>query len=276
MWELPGGMAQLPEALAQAVRDLGGGIELHHRLSGVELGATAVVPSTLRFETKNGGHRSITASRVILALPPGALARVEGLADRAEFRSLAAELAPQRAVTTALIYRDAWWRTAGVAAGYSVTDQPARHIRHYGSEAWRKPGPGALLSYSDGGFADFWTKLADGGGGFGWIGPEHPIVRELHRQAAAMFEARRDVQPTPPAAGFSHDWANDLSGAAFHLWQAGSEPERTTVEALDPLPGRPLHICGEAWSTRQGWMEGALETVAMLLECLPEKQAAPR
>ena len=32
-----------------------------------------------------------------------------------------------------------------------------------------------------------------------------------------------------------------------------------------PLPGTDLHIVGEAWSTDQGWIEGALQTVEALL-----------
>jgi hypothetical protein len=36
--------------------------------------------------------------------------------------------------------------------------------------------------------------------------------------------------------------------------------------ALRPFPDRAFHICGEAWSPRQGWIEGALETVDAVLE----------
>lgn len=33
-----------------------------------------------------------------------------------------------------------------------------------------------------------------------------------------------------------------------------------------PIPDISLHVCGEAWSTQQGWVEGALETADAVLE----------
>ena len=42
-----------------------------------------------------------------------------------------------------------------------------------------------------------------------------------------------------------------------------------------PLPGTDLHIVGEAWSTDQGSVEGALQTVeALLVEVLKLAQPA--
>lgn len=266
MSELPAGMAQLPESLAQAILDWGGKIELRHRLAAIDLDAAPSGPIGLHFETAGSARRTVTADRVVLALPPAGIAGVEGLADRPEFRTLMATLAPQRATTTALVYREAWWRPAGLAAGYSVTDMPARHIRHHGTEPWREPGPGALVSYSDGDNADFWNTLSGRMADTGWIGPEHPIAQELHRQVSEMFEAKLGLDLPLPTGAFSHNWTGGFSGAAFHLWSAGSSPELAMTDALDPLHGLPLHVCGEAWSMRQGWIEGALETVDMLFK----------
>ena len=33
-----------------------------------------------------------------------------------------------------------------------------------------------------------------------------------------------------------------------------------------PISGTNLYSCGEAWSTHQGWVEGALETSDNILE----------
>jgi monoamine oxidase len=32
------------------------------------------------------------------------------------------------------------------------------------------------------------------------------------------------------------------------------------------LPQRPLHVCGEAWSEAQGWVEGALAMTEAMLQ----------
>lgn len=266
MFELPDGMARLPDALAHAIGELGGRIELHHRLAAVDLGTESAGPVGLHFETAGGAPRKMTAGRVILALPPAGIARIDGLAARPELRSLMAALVPQRAVTTALVYPEAWWQPTGLASGYSVTDMPARHVRHYGSEPWREKGLGALMSYSDGDHADVWGKLSGNKSGDAWVEPQDPIAQELHQQAAAMFETKLGRRLPPPIGAFTHSWTGDFSGGAFHLWAAGSKPEQALSDALTPLPGLPLHICGEAWSMRQGWIEGALETVDTLLE----------
>jgi monoamine oxidase len=33
-----------------------------------------------------------------------------------------------------------------------------------------------------------------------------------------------------------------------------------------PIDNAPVYICGEAWSTQQGWVEGALQTADHVLE----------
>jgi hypothetical protein len=35
---------------------------------------------------------------------------------------------------------------------------------------------------------------------------------------------------------------------------------------LRPINGKPVYICGEAYSNAQGWVEGALESADLMLE----------
>jgi phytoene dehydrogenase-like protein len=136
MAELPEGMAALPKKLASAIEDLGGQVELSHRLSAVELPASEADSIVLRFETGAGGP-SVTADRLVLALPAAAVGRVEGLGGRSEIEALRSALMPQEAVATALVYEEPWWRRIGIGSGASTTDLPARHLRHHGAEPWR-------------------------------------------------------------------------------------------------------------------------------------------
>lgn len=263
MSELEGGMATLPEALSRAVERHGARITFRHRLAALEFLGEGD-PIALSFETEHG-HLSLSAGRVVLAMPAGAVARVDGLAERPEIHALLSALTPQSAVTTALVYTQPWWREMGIRGGASTTDLPARHLRHHGGEQWRGSHAGALVSYSDGGSGQFWRGLGDGATTSGWISEDHPVALELHSQALKMFGPKMQKALPQPVAAFTQNWDEAAAGAAFHMWSIGSSPVDVMRRALCPVPTQKLHICGEAWSPRQGWIEGALESVDMML-----------
>jgi len=264
MSELEGGMAGLPEALARVIDSFGARTAIGHRLAAVKFSNDGG-PISLSFETERGRF-SLSAGRVVLAMPAGAVAGVDGLAERPEIQELLSALAPQNAVTTALVYTQPWWREMGIRGGASTTDLPVRHLRHHGGEEWRESHAGALVSYSDGGSAEFWRGLGDGATTSGWIGADHPVVCELHSQAQMMFGRKFQKTLPEPVAAFTEDWSEAASGAAFHMWSKGSNPAHVMHSTLCPVPAQKLNICGEAWSQRQGWIEGALESVDMMLE----------
>ncbi len=267
IYEFPGGMAVLSQALAAAIGASGGSIASAHRLVDIRLPDSGGTPITLGFETA-AGRRTLRAGRLILALPPAAIAAIAPLAGRPEIAALRAAVMPQEAVTTALYYADAWWRRFGIVGADSTTDLPLRHVRHHGMETWRRDAArtGVLVSYSDGGNADFWRRLSDGKEPPGWLGPDFPLVAELHRQVERIFGPRLEGTVPAPESGLVRFWSEAGAGAAFHLWAAGSRPESMAQVALQPIAGLNLHVCGEAWSLRQGWIEGALETVDCLIE----------
>jgi hypothetical protein len=62
----------------------------------------------------------------------------------------------------------------------------------------------------------------------------------------------------------SHPWE---TGATY--WLPGSyDPVQESLAACQPLPSAfpSLWLCGESWSTRQAWVEGALEHTALCLQ----------
>jgi len=264
MAELEGGMAMLPNALYGEIDRLGGRIVFRHRLAAVRFPGKSG-PIALTFTT-GGSPSSLTAGRVVLAMPAASVARVEGLAERPETQALLSALAPQNAVTTAVLYAKPWWRQIGILGGSSTTDLPARHLRHDGGETWRRSDAGALVSYSDGGSAEHWRALGGAAPVSGRIDAEHPIAAELHRQAEAIYGPKMQEALPQPIAAFTQDWNEVGAGAAFHMWSKGSTPADAMHRALRPVDDQKLHICGEAWSPRQGWIEGAVESVDMMIE----------
>jgi hypothetical protein len=68
------------------------------------------------------------------------------------------------------------------------------------------------------------------------------------------------------------DWSREPFEAGCHIWKAGVKVE----EAIDELAGfslsgkssdnKNLHICGEAYSDFQGFIEGGLRTALRVIE----------
>ena len=63
----------------------------------------------------------------------------------------------------------------------------------------------------------------------------------------------------------AHPWN---SGCSY--WLPGVySVEEASIEAHTPIPGKNVYICGESFSLRQTWMEGALEHAESLLKNIP-------
>ena len=63
----------------------------------------------------------------------------------------------------------------------------------------------------------------------------------------------------------AHPWN---SGCSY--WLPGVyDVEKASIEAHTPFPGKNVYICGESFSLRQTWMEGALEHAESLLKNFP-------
>jgi monoamine oxidase len=84
------------------------------------------------------------------------------------------------------------------------------------------------------------------------------------------------------AAGM-RDWGLKPFGGACHAWRSGSQSRivrkyLSSISLLGSGPG-PIHICGEAYSDYQGFIEGALRSAKEALIALPfkitEKQLLP-
>ena len=53
---------------------------------------------------------------------------------------------------------------------------------------------------------------------------------------------------------------------AYHFWQTHAKSWEVMPRIRRPVAGANLYLCGEAWSTAQGWILGALNTAERLLE----------
>ena len=122
---------------------------------------------------------------------------------------------------------------------------------------------------SDGAASEYWRGLAASSQldeqGFSVLPLDTPFVGEAHRQIAlTLAGGGSEVLPSPIAACFQ-DWGAPAFGGALHFWLPGIDQDDVREHLRQPVPGVGLHLCGEAWSDDQGWVDGALRNVETLL-----------
>jgi monoamine oxidase len=101
------------------------------------------------------------------------------------------------------------------------------------------------------------------------------MVRDAVRQLATMHGV--DV-PDPLSAAFVH-WGDDPYGGGYHFWNTHLRSWEVMPRIRRPSRDANVFLCGEAFSAKQGWVEGAINTAEMTLETyfgLPRPGWAPR
>jgi lysine 2-monooxygenase len=211
---------------------------------------------------------------------------------------------PQPGFKIFAAYRRPWWTIArGVTAGRSVTDLPLRQCYYWvtGDDPAADPNthqrngnPNSILmaSYNDGSSVEFWAGLArqpqryqpphhacppgialpSGDDLRGSIAPA-PLVAEMQRQlreshgvAELSGPDNASVPFIPPYVAVFKDWSQEPFGGGWHFWKIGANSRLVMRRMQRPLQDVRLYVCGEAWSTQQGWVEGALQTADAVLE----------
>lgn len=205
-----------------------------------------------------------------------------------------------------IAYPEAWWEKKGVSKGRSITDNPVRQCYYWGQEKGSVDNPGnknaILMVYNDAKSSDFWGGLRHRPLGpndtitnfsnklfqrvampfakdiekqkkqdkklyKNW--EHHPapkdMVHEMHRQLLIMHGIKEKDAPAPLEAAFM-DWGDDPYGGAVHFWNPGYNSTEVMHEIVKPVDDFHCYICGEAYSTTQTWVEGALQTAELVLK----------
>lgn len=283
------GFQEVPLRLAQAFTDKGGQIIHHATLQRFDYDEERGV-NVLVFADGS----EVLARTLILAMPRRSLELIEPsgtvLGDPV-VRSLLASVTPQPLFKLFCAYRYPWWLAAGVDKGRTVTDLPIRQTYY-----WPTPDGGVqsggrsllMASYDDGFNIDFWSGyrpkrrqaampeavaasfeplaefVNEERGSDEWERHHAPLamVEEVQRQIAQVHDL--EYVPKPYAAAFM-DWGDDPWGGGWNSWNIGVRSWEVEKAMIQPVAGVPAYVCGEAYSSAQGWVEGALDTADQLL-----------
>lgn len=270
-YRLRNGYQRLPDALATDLAELDVPIHFGHRLQEVRGGEGQ--STVLTFDHK-GSEVSVFAEKAVLALPKSPLESLDPNSIVYTHASLSEQLAsvdPVPACKIFLTFDEPWWRNVPDGPGriavdsfaLSHTDLPMRQCYYLGVDP--HTGEGLLLaSYGDMQAVPYWSVLMSDSGRDRSLRCDVPKVarKEIRRQLGEMHDI--DV-PEPNDAVFV-DWAQPPFGGGWHAWQPGWDSSTVTRNLQSPVPGRSLHICGEAYSAYQSWVEGALTSAEAMLQ----------
>jgi monoamine oxidase len=279
---LTDGYQALPETLARKFTDAGGTIRMRHRLTTFAPSSDGTMIDLDVQDEKNNMTRRYRANALILAMPQRSLelvAQKTELLSRPDVNDLLRAVMPMPAYKTLAVYNRPWWKDVGLVAGRSTTDLPVRQVYYMHSGEEPDTTSMILATYADGRTQSFWNALYHGEKSQQKFQPApNKIFGGLHAlKAAGLLEALapRDFTLTlqallaemhqlppdqipGPMLPLAWDWAQDPYGAGWHFWRAGVKVWETLPRVRQPVTSLPVHICGEAYTNQQGWVEGAL------------------
>jgi len=216
--------------------------------------------------------KTISAGTLILALPQPALKLVnfydfqivpgdsnERTAQR--LNSTLDAVAANPLFKACIAYEKPWWRAEKLPSCFRVfTDLPIRQVYHFGSERQRQLSASGklrsaclLLLFVDAQYADYWKRL-----------DENTVLARIQDQLAQV--AGKAV-PAPIALVLKH-WSDRPYHAGWHAWNVGARSWEIRDKLLRPFFHANLFTCGEAFSSEQGWIEGALKSAERVLESM--------
>ena len=198
-----------------------------------------VFPMIAHFNTPLGS-KSLSATKIILAIPSDCLSKLS------HFKSypLLKHLEASPLLRTYAIFPTGDWFEGMQRV---VTNSPLRHIIPINS------AKGVIMtSYTDGKDTLHWEKIKKKGTGV--------VAKEIIKELRDLFP--QTVIPNPLYFKY-HYWPY---GATY--WTPGLyDPKKESDAILRPFPTRlpDVYVCGESYSMKQAWVEGALEHAESLV-----------
>ncbi len=188
--------------------------------------------------------RRIWSKKVICALPYDALKKLPFFAPFSALKKVTMEPLIRMYAVFPLVKGKAWFYDLPRV----VTTLPIRYILPID-----KTKGTIMISYTDSKFSEHFMKLHKKEG-------EEGVEKEVMKEVRELFPDRKIPDPLYFKI---HEWPAGVS-----YWLPGSyDPSKISEEVLVPFPEKHpnVYICGETFSLRQGWIEGALEHAELLL-----------
>lgn len=243
------GMQALTDAMLERLRQRGGA-EINRAYPLVSLEPYDRDRVLLRFSE----GQSCIAKHVVLALPEHCLSRIGGLPPT--IRGLFGSVLDIPLLKSFFVVEDPWWKED--IPHLDLANLPAREM-HY----QKRDDKGLVMVYADRPYLNFWTQYLR-------KGYETRAEIDGDKELPQAFARFMGIAPQRILGYGIRHWGIEPYGAACHLWKPGIKSwlvqEKVAAFALQRNGPSNVHICGEAFSDYQGFIEGALRTAHHVLE----------
>ncbi len=217
----------------------------------------------------------VYADRIVLAMPRRSL---ELLDQESEFfrndqlQKNMGSVIMEPSFKLLMGFEEPWWtEDFGATAGHSITDLPMRQCYYFGTDPDDSHSL-FLASYNDMRTVNFWkaldvhpdryelrsTKLLSATAAQSQMALDpasRPMVAEAMNQVRELHGP--DMYVPEPYGAWYKDWTDDPFGGGYHAWKAVYAVKDVMRYMRRPDEHEAIHICGEAYSDQQGWVEGA-------------------
>jgi len=238
-----GGLSLLIDAMANEFKKAGGVIKLNYEMVGLSQ-PDAHSKVVIECRVEKSAADVVFANKVILALHSSAL---KSCPDTRHFPAL------KHLVMCPLLRTYGVFPTHNGSAGFSgfntcVTAGPVRYFIPIDE----KKGV-AMVSYTDADDANYLIKMLKKEG-------EEALGEFILKELRSMFP---DLVIPKYTLFKAHPW---YAGCTY--WTPGDyDPESMSEEAMHPDKNMPsVYVCGESFSMKQAWMEGALEHASDMIK----------
>jgi phytoene dehydrogenase-like protein len=287
-----GGVGQIITRLEAQLRSLPDrNVDIVTEATVIEVGPAARADHVrLRIDFHDRAHvLDLDFDHVVLALPRQPLSKLTRHFPSA-IRSYIEGVNGFPLLKVFAILKQPWWSARGDAmpgAQHGAHLVPTREVHYKQRAETRKPGTvGMVLLYTDRPANAYWTPYVE----YPHLAAQVNRPPTLKREIAAQLLALKQERETGPQesykadidameetiAGYAiRDWSKPPFGAASHAWLAGiNVPEamdRLKAFSLVGHPGRGnIHVCGEAFSDYQGFIEGSLRSASKTIASIRE------
>jgi lysine 2-monooxygenase len=300
---LKNGNEQLPKTLAAEFEQYGGEVFYRHCLNKFNRHTSdeLIELEFIDIETKLA-YPKVLAKHLVLAMPKRSLELLyqknqnNFIFQDSKFIENLHTVSICPASKLFLSYEYPWWNKLGMKHGMSATDLPIRKCSYEGTESENGGDLNnhkslLLASNPDSRTVSFWRAMLDSPEQLQNHQASNNYLHEkqlsksfLHsdgtpeqnplratenmiKTTQKQLEALHGIEKVPqPYSALYIDWGKDPYGGGWHSWNPHCKPWDIMKQIRHPLENANVYICGEAYSNRQGWVQGALHSTELMLE----------